>query len=637
MSLTSWGVTTPAPATGAPPVMRLKEDPHHTTAVTVSTWAIARRLPSTLWSAARLGWAADRRALCIMLATQAAAAVLAAVALAATTTVVQHALDLVNAYSAHRPVGALLTAAAPSLVLVGAALVGRSLADAGAQGAAARLGPKAAREADMQVLAAASDVELAAYEHPGFEDSLDAAGRGAEAAQELLQDAQSMVSALAQLAAAAAVLSALHPALLGLLVLAALPRGAAAVRAARIEHTAAHTTLSDNRLRGVLRNYSTTRTTAAEIRAGGMGPFLAARYGQVSARLESEALSAALRALRVRLGGDAVSSLAMIAAWAVLGLLVTGGSVALAAAGTALFAMRSSSATLNAMMRTGARLFRTSLFLDDWTTFLHTAHGLRTRRGTTDVPQDGPTVIAARNLTYTYPGTTSPALAGIDLELKKGQVVALVGENGSGKTTLAHLLTGLYLPDDGSVMWDQVDLADACPQSVWKCVSMVPQSYTRWPLTCRENITLGQAGPDGDEGVMRAAEEAGAEGIIAKLSEGLDTSLARSWWGGHDLSGGQWQRIAIARAFHRDTPVLVLDEPTAALDARAEHQVFSRLRSLSAGRTALFITHRLANARVADHVLVLDKGTVVETGTYASLLRSGGLFAELHALQEGRD
>ncbi|MFB6989119.1 ABC transporter ATP-binding protein [Streptomyces sp. NPDC056304] len=628
-------MTAPAPATGAPPVMRLKADLHHTTAASVSTWAIARRLPTALRSAVRLGWAADRRALCVMVSAQIATAVLAALALAMTTTVVQHALDILNAHADGRPVNSLLSAAVPSAVIVTAALVGRSLADAAAQGAAARLGPKAAREADIQVLTAAASVELSAYEHPGFEDSLDAAGRGAESSQELLQDAQRMVSALAQLAAAATVLSALHPALLGLLVLAAVPRGIAAVKAARIEHAAAHDTLSDNRLRSTLRNYSTTRSTATEIRACGMGPFLAERYGQVSDRLESEALSAALRALRVRLGGDAVSSLAMIAAWAVLGVLVSAGSIELAAAGTALFAMRTSSGTLTMMMRAGASLFRTSLFLDDWTAFLRTAHELRTRRGSAEAAPGGPTVISARDITYTYPGTKRPALANIDLELKKGEVIALVGENGSGKTTLAHLLTGLYLPDQGRVEWDHIDLATAVPESVWRSVAMVPQDHTRWPLTCRENITLGTPREEGDPAVHRAAEEAGAASVVAGLPDGLDTSLARSWWGGHDISGGQWQRIAIARAFHRDTPVLILDEPTAALDARAEHQVFSRLRELSAGRTALFITHRLANARVADRVVVLNNGGIAETGTYDELLRAGGLFAELHALQEG--
>ncbi|ANZ13444.1 ABC transporter ATP-binding protein [Streptomyces noursei ATCC 11455] len=137
--------------------------------------------------------------------------------------------------------------------------------------------------------------------------------------------------------------------------------------------------------------------------------------------------------------------------------------------------------------------------------------------------------------------------------------------------------------------------------------------------------------------MRRAAELAGADSVIDGLPQGLDTSLARSWWGGHDLSGGQWQRIAIARAFHRDAPVLVLDEPTAALDARAEHKVFSRLTRLAAGRTVLFVTHRLANTRLADRILVLKDGHVVESGSYEQLLTGGGLFEELHRLQEAPD
>ncbi|MFI7008898.1 ABC transporter ATP-binding protein [Streptomyces sp. NPDC050145] len=625
-------ISTPA---GGPPVMRLKTDPHHARTSQVSTWTIARRLPAALRSAARLGWAADRRAMCLMLTAQIAMAVLAAVALAETTSVMRQGLDVLTAYTGHHPTGPLLADMTWPVAIVLTALIGRSLTDAAAQAAAARLGPKAARQADLQVLHAAAGVELAAYEHPGFEDSLEAAGRGADSARELLADTQAMISALAQLAAAATVLLALHPALLGCLVLAALPRGLAAVKAARIEHAAAHDTLADTRLRSVLRNYATDRNTATELRACNMGAFLTGRYQQVSDRLEHEALTAALRGLRTRLTGDAVSGLAMLAAWAVLALLVTNARIDAAAAGTAVIAMRTAAGMLTGMMRAGARLFRTSLFLDDWTAFLHTAHDLRTHRGTTQAPADGPTVISARDVTFTYPGTEQPALRGVDLDLKKGEVVALVGENGSGKTTLAHLLTGLYLPDTGTVAWDQTDLATADPHTVWQSLALVPQDYTRWPLTCRENITLGTSAPDGDTAVHRAAREAGAAAVVEKLPQGLDTSLARSWWGGHDLSGGQWQRIAIARAFHRNAPVLILDEPTAALDARAEHQVFSRLRQLSAGRTALFITHRLANARVADCVIVLDQGQVVGNGTYDELLRDGGLFAELHAMQDG--
>ncbi|AXG79045.1 ATP-binding cassette domain-containing protein [Streptomyces paludis] len=613
--------------------MRLKSDPHDTAAAAAGTAAMARRLPAALRETVRLGWRADRRALLGMLGAQSVNAVLAALALATTTRVIGSLLDILAAFTDGRTVRPLITATIPDTVIVALCLAGAALADAGSRAAAARLGPRCAREADLEVLAAAAAVELSAYEHPGFEDNLEAAGRGAESTRDLVADTQSLIASLAQMTAAVVVLSALHPLLLALLLLAAVPRGWAAVKAARIQHATAHATLSDRRLRSLLRNYCTDRSTAAEIRACGMGGFLARRYGQVSDRLEKESLTAALRALGAQLAGDALSALAMAAAWAALAGLVAGGQIALAAAGTALFALRTSNGALAGMTTAGARLFRTSLYLEDWTAFLTQARTHRSRRGTCAVPDAGPDIISTRDLSFTYPGTTTPAVNGIDLDIKRGEVIALVGENGSGKTTLAHLLTGLYLPTSGTVTWDGTDLADADPATVWARLAMVPQDYTRWPLTVRENITLGTPRPGGDTDVHAAADAAGATAAISGLPAGLDTSLARSWWGGHDLSGGQWQRLAIARAFHRSAPVHILDEPTAALDARAEHQIFSRLRTLAAGSTALFITHRLANARVADRVIVMDKGRIIESGTYRELLRADGLFDELHRLQ----
>jgi ATP-binding cassette subfamily B protein len=306
----------------------------------------------------------------------------------------------------------------------------------------------------------------------------------------------------------------------------------------------------------------------------------------------------------------------------------------LSAAGAAAVAVRTATTALITGVRTAARLFRTSLFLDDWAGFLAVAGRWTARRGTAAVAADGPQQISLRDVTFTYPGGAAPALNGITLDLVRGDVVALVGENGAGKSTLARLITGLYLPGSGVVQWDGTDLADADQTAVHAQVGLVPQDYTRWPLAARENITLGQPRSSGDDAVHGAAEAAGADTVLARLPDGLDTSLARSWWGGHDLSGGQWQRIAVARAFHRDAPVLVMDEPTAALDARAEHRVYNRLRDLAAGRTTVFITHRIVTTRLADVIVVLEHGRIVETGTYDELATSGGLFAEMLALQQ---
>ncbi|WP_439947147.1 ABC transporter ATP-binding protein [Streptomyces sp. BBFR109] len=622
----------PLPAVGPAPVMRYTDDAPPATGLADT----ARRLPAVLSRTIRLAWHADRRALLGMLTAQAAAAALAALALTATTKVLTAVLGAAAAYGRHQAVAPILHAAVVPAAWMAGALAGAALADTAARAAAARLSPRVFREADLRVLHAAADVELIAYEHPGFEDRLEAAGKGAESARDLVLDVQSAISVIAQLTAVTAVVAVLNPLLMGLLLLTAVPRAYASLRAARLEHAAAAVTRSDSRLRTTLRGYSTDRNTAAEIRSAGMGPFLAVRYRQVSDRLENEALQAAVRGLRVQLAGNAVSALTLCGAFAALAGLVVGGRLEPAAAGTALFALRTATASLTTLTRTSARVFRTGLYLDDWAKFLDEAARHRARRGSRPLPADGPDVISARGLTFRYPGTDRPAVDGVDLDLKRGEIIAVVGENGSGKTTLVHLLTGLYLPNAGEVTWDGVPLTDVAPTEVWRRVAMTPQEYTRWPLTARENITLGTPSPRGDAAVFDAARASGADRVLNTLPDGLDTSLARSWWGGHDLSGGQWQRIALARSFHADAAVHILDEPTAALDARAERQVFDQFRELAAGRTALVITHRLANARVADRIVVMAHGRVVESGGYKELLaRPGGLFAELHRLQDG--
>ncbi|AOT58139.1 ATP-binding cassette domain-containing protein [Streptomyces fradiae] len=609
--------------------MRLASDRHYEAATALSTLTIASRLPRTLRQAAALAWQADRTAVVLLLAGQVTGAVLTALALAATA----HVLGaLMNADDIVQGLRGNLSAL---LVLAGAS-AGRYLVDAFARAAAARLAPKVTREADLKVITAATSAELVAYEDPDFDNAYAAAGDGAEKTRDLILDAQALTSALAQLVAAAAVASVLHPLLIPLLLLAVAPCAWGAVRAARIEHAAHHRNLSDTRLRAVFRNYSTERTTADEVRANTMAAFLIRQYRVVSGRLEAEQLTASRRALVVQGAGDALSAAGMLLTWAALVAFVATDRMDLAVAGTAALAVRTSGNALSSLVRAGARLFRTSLALDDWARFLTLAGQWTGKRGTRQITA-APQVITARTASFTYPGADAPSLTDIDLTVHRGEVIALVGENGSGKTTLSKLLTGLFLPTAGTVSWDAHDLAGCNIDTVLRQVAVVPQDYTRWPLAARENITLGQPRPEGDSAVHAAAEAAGADSVIARLPQGLDTSLARSWWGGHDVSGGQWQRLAVARAFHRDAPVLVLDEPTAALDARAEHRIFTRLRELASGRTTIFITHRLVNTKLADRIYVLDQGRIVQNGTFDELVSEGtGLFHEMLKLQEDR-
>ncbi|WP_053726645.1 ABC transporter ATP-binding protein [Streptomyces sp. WM6378] len=620
----------PVTATSQPPVMRLASDRHFEASVNLSTWAIARRLPRTLNEAARLGWRTDRPAVLTLLTCQIGAAALTATGLAATTRVLAAVFTGDIAASLH----ANLTA----VIVLALAAGGRYVLDAAARAAAARLAPKAVREADLEVITAATAAELVAYEDPAFEDAHAAASDGADKTGDLILDAQLLTSAAAQMAAAATVVTILNPVMLPLLVLSVIPCAWGAVRGARIEHAAHHRNLADSRLRNVFRSYTTERNTADEVRAGTMADFLIRQYRIVSSRLEAEQLKATHKALVVQGIGDALTAVGTATTWGMLVLLVATGRMELAGAGTAALAVRTSGTALTTTVRAGARLFRTSLSLDDWARFLAVAKPWTAHRGSAQITDDGPQVITARDVSFTYPGADRPALDGISLDLKRGEVIALVGENGAGKSTLARVLTGLFLPTTGSVSWDGLDLTDADPAGVLSKVALVPQDYTRWPLAARENITLGQPRPDGDIAVHAAAEASGADTVIAGLPHGLDTSLARSWWGGHDLSGGQWQRIAVARAFHRDAPVLVMDEPTAALDARAEHRIYTRLKTLAAGRATVFITHRLANTRLADRIIVLDQGRVAETGTYDDLVSRGAtsIFFEMLKLQEDR-
>jgi ATP-binding cassette subfamily B protein len=273
--------------------------------------------------------------------------------------------------------------------------------------------------------------------------------------------------------------------------------------------------------------------------------------------------------------------------------------------------------------------------MDDWSGFLDKAGGFRMRRGT---HRPGPPKkIEIKSVTHRYAGKNQDALSDVTLTLRQGEVTALVGFNGSGKSTLSKLISGLYLPTDGQVLWDGVPTGDAEPQALWQQVALVPQTYARWPLTVRENITLGQPTTRGDAAVREACEAAGADEVVDKLGAGVDTLLAREWLNGEELSGGQWQRIALGRAFFRQAGLLVLDEPTANLDPLAEYRIFQRLRGLARDRVVLLVTHRITSVAVADRIVVLDEGRVVQEGTYEELAEQPGLFRQLLSCQVSSD
>ena len=243
-------------------------------------------------------------------------------------------------------------------------------------------------------------------------------------------------------------------------------------------------------------------------------------------------------------------------------------------------------------------------------------------------------MLTVEDVGFTYPESDRPALDGVSLQISAGEIVALVGENGSGKTTLAKILAGLYRPGAGRVAWDDVDLGELGLEGVRESIAVVFQDFEQYLLPARENIALGrQERIDDFDAVVAAARRAGADAFIDALPDAYDTILGREFSGGYDLSIGQWQRIALARAFFRDAPFVILDEPTASLDARAEAALFDRMRELLAGRSVLLISHRFSSVRAADRIYVLDHGKVIEQGTHEQLLQAGGRYAELFTLQ----
>jgi len=242
--------------------------------------------------------------------------------------------------------------------------------------------------------------------------------------------------------------------------------------------------------------------------------------------------------------------------------------------------------------------------------------------------------ITFENVTYHYPGKSEAALTNVSFTIELGQTIALVGRNGAGKSTIVKLLGRLYDPSEGRITIDGRDIREYDPKELRQQLGMMFQDYAEYQLSARENIGVGNVEQVDDlVAVTSAADKSGASGVIGSLPKGYDTNLGKWFEEGHQLSGGEWQKVALARAFMREAQILILDEPTSALDAQAEHDLFERIRRLTAGKMAIFISHRFSTARKADKILVLEGGRLIENGTHDELVALGGQYAALFELQ----
>jgi ATP-binding cassette subfamily B protein len=590
--------------------------------------AMVRRLPSLLASSFRLAWQADRRAARTVLAAEVGQGLAQAVSLLAVNTVLARLI-------ADGSVEDRLRGAAPALVMIAAAALLAVLLHAASTYATGRLEPKVERVATELYLERAAAVELAAIEDDAFHKLLDTAKYGAQSARRMISYSARVVNAMISLVAAAGVLTVLHPALLPLLVTMTLPSAWSSLTIARRRYESFHAWVQHARAGHLISTLLTEPEAAPEIRVHGVGPFLLRHFRSMSETAEAEQARLARLAARTGLIAAVWTGLATVATYATLGGLLLAGAMALSVAGTAVIAIRTGSTSLDTLVLELNALHEEALFVGDMERLYVEAAKRAIPVGGEPLPAD-PREIRLENVTFAYPGKASrPALCDVTLTVPLGKIVALVGENGSGKTTLVKLLAGLYTPDKGRILWDDVDTATADRQQLAERIAMVAQDFKRWPFTARVNVAVGRpSAPLTDERVSSSVAEAGAQDVVADLPRGLDTLLARGFSGGHELSGGQWQRLGIARAAYRRGRILIVDEPTAALDARAELEVFEKIRALAGtGQTVILITHRLASVRHADLVHVLDQGRLVESGSPEELLATGGVYAELYSLQ----
>lgn len=496
------------------------------------------------------------------------------------------------------------------------------------------LGESHSNAVSLELMEHAAKLDLKHFEQSEYQDRLERARRQAASRSTVISQVFGQAQAMITAIALAAGLFVYAPLLIGLLALALIPAVWGEFRFNRLAYWISHNRSPERRQLEYLRQIGASADSAKEIKLFGLGDFLSGRFKGLSDQILIENRNLSIkRALQTGLLAS-ISTLTYYAAYAYIVWRTLHGEFSI---GTLVF-LSGSFSQLNGYLQQiligFTQIAGQSLYLDDLFSFFEIKPTILDPKHPKPFPLPVRQGIVFENVGFRYPGSENWAVRNLSFTVPAGETLALVGENGAGKTTIVKLMTRLYDPDEGSITLDGIDLKEFATADLRTHIGVIFQDFLRYSFTASDNIGVGRIEVAGDRArIVSAAEQSLADPVIKKLPEGYDQMLGRTFLKGQDLSGGEWQKIAIARAYMRNAEIIILDEPTAALDARAEAEVFTRFKNLAEGTTAVLISHRFSTVRMADRIVVLADGKVEEAGTHAELMQNGGRYAELFELQ----
>jgi ATP-binding cassette, subfamily B, bacterial len=486
----------------------------------------------------------------------------------------------------------------------------------------------------VRVMEHAAGLDLLAYEDPVFYDRLERARVQATDRLYMIQAMGRLIQQVITTITLSISIMLFSPWLLLLLIVGVIPAFAGETHFAFLGYAKNFRQTPIRRQLDYLRILGGSKEAAKELKLFGLREFLTARFKGLSRQVYEEDIALARRKV---MAGSILSAIGTAGYYSAYVFAVWRTITGVFSFGTLTFlanAIRDASSNLQQTFSTLSTIADQALFLTDLIAFFEMRPAIESKPNALPAPRPIVHGFEFRNVSFRYPGGSRLVLNGLNFSLRPGERVALIGENGEGKTTIVKLLTRLYDPLDGQVLLDGVDLREYSTEDLYREIGVIFQDYMRYEMTARENIAVGRIEQINNPQLLRqAARKSMADEVIEKLLFGYEQMLGRRFDGGVDLSGGEWQKVALARAYLRDAQVLILDEPTSALDARSEYEVFQRFAELTTGKMALFISHRFSTVRMADRIVVLENGQIAEEGNHDSLTNLGGRYAEMFELQ----